>query len=138
MLLSRVMNDALLLPECWVVYQVPVQVVHDEAEILINLIIMSKGTPLEHLGHLLDSSQLKIVIDIVDFHDSADEVEIIDWRSPVEGQVAEAIVDEAVNVGGEGVVEQVCACQVSWISSCLLYTSPSPRDRQKSRMPSSA
>ena len=25
-----------------------------------------------------------------------------------------------------------------WYSSCLLYTSPSPRDRQKSRMPSSA
>ena len=24
------------------------------------------------------------------------------------------------------------------ISACLLYTSPSPRDRQKSRMPSSA
>ena len=24
------------------------------------------------------------------------------------------------------------------LSSCLLYTSPSPRDRQKSRMPSSA
>ena len=27
---------------------------------------------------------------------------------------------------------------VPHISSCLLYTSPSPRDRQKSRMPSSA
>ena len=25
-----------------------------------------------------------------------------------------------------------------WSASCLLYTSPSPRDRQKSRMPSSA
>ena len=25
-----------------------------------------------------------------------------------------------------------------WVNSCLLYTSPSPRDRQKSRMPSSA
>ena len=25
-----------------------------------------------------------------------------------------------------------------WANSCLLYTSPSPRDRQKSRMPSSA
>ena len=25
-----------------------------------------------------------------------------------------------------------------WFGSCLLYTSPSPRDRQKSRMPSSA
>ena len=26
----------------------------------------------------------------------------------------------------------------AWVTSCLLYTSPSPRDRQKSRMPSSA
>ena len=26
----------------------------------------------------------------------------------------------------------------TWTWSCLLYTSPSPRDRQKSRMPSSA
>ena len=25
-----------------------------------------------------------------------------------------------------------------WAMACLLYTSPSPRDRQKSRMPSSA
>ena len=25
-----------------------------------------------------------------------------------------------------------------WLLPCLLYTSPSPRDRQKSRMPSSA
>ena len=25
-----------------------------------------------------------------------------------------------------------------WVNNCLLYTSPSPRDRQKSRMPSSA
>ena len=27
---------------------------------------------------------------------------------------------------------------VTWLEGCLLYTSPSPRDRQKSRMPSSA
>ena len=26
----------------------------------------------------------------------------------------------------------------AWFNNCLLYTSPSPRDRQKSRMPSSA
>ena len=37
-------------------------------------------------------------------------------------------VATAVHVGGLGAV--------FWI--CLLYTSPSPRDRQKSRMPSSA
>ena len=29
-------------------------------------------------------------------------------------------------------------CTISNVDSCLLYTSPSPRDRQKSRMPSSA
>ena len=31
-------------------------------------------------------------------------------------------------------------CKTDWtpMDSCLLYTSPSPRDRQKSRMPSSA
>ena len=28
--------------------------------------------------------------------------------------------------------------QIGWNTVCLLYTSPSPRDRQKSRMPSSA
>ena len=28
--------------------------------------------------------------------------------------------------------------KIDTINSCLLYTSPSPRDRQKSRMPSSA
>ena len=28
--------------------------------------------------------------------------------------------------------------QVEGLETCLLYTSPSPRDRQKSRMPSSA
>ena len=28
--------------------------------------------------------------------------------------------------------------QISYAYHCLLYTSPSPRDRQKSRMPSSA
>ena len=28
--------------------------------------------------------------------------------------------------------------QDTWHKNCLLYTSPSPRDRQKSRMPSSA
>ena len=29
-------------------------------------------------------------------------------------------------------------CKVGLLDACLLYTSPSPRDRQKSRMPSSA
>ena len=35
----------------------------------------------------------------------------------------------------------ICTLGITWIGNqktCLLYTSPSPRDRQKSRMPSSA
>ena len=34
---------------------------------------------------------------------------------------------------------KTCTCLIPEpLESCLLYTSPSPRDRQKSRMPSSA
>ena len=36
------------------------------------------------------------------------------------------------------VLTEAGANKVSVIKACLLYTSPSPRDRQKSRMPSSA
>ena len=35
-------------------------------------------------------------------------------------------------------VEELIGCPVSMVSTCLLYTSPSPRDRTRSRMPSSA
>ena len=34
--------------------------------------------------------------------------------------------------------EEVCHTETGHLEACLLYTSPSPRDRQKSRMPSSA
>ena len=49
-----------------------------------------------------------------------------DWRALVTGWFPE-LADTGLR-------------QVSWprIDPCLLYTSPSPRDRQKSRMPSSA
>ena len=38
----------------------------------------------------------------------------------------------------EGLKSEIAEQQISAIDTCLLYTSPSPRDRQKSRMPSSA
>ena len=37
-----------------------------------------------------------------------------------------------------GVEEWLVSAVMSMYTGCLLYTSPSPRDRQKSRMPSSA
>ena len=39
---------------------------------------------------------------------------------------------------GEKAKSELVAAPERTIYSCLLYTSPSPRDRQKSRMPSSA
>ena len=35
-------------------------------------------------------------------------------------------------------VAQFFGVTEAWLSTCLLYTSPSPRDRTRSRMPSSA
>ena len=35
-------------------------------------------------------------------------------------------------------VGELTDCERTYPNTCLLYTSPSPRDRQKSRMPSSA
>ena len=43
-----------------------------------------------------------------------------------------------VQVNGADVIQVNGADTVSPVNVCLLYTSPSPRDRQKSRMPSSA
>ena len=52
-----------------------------------------------------------------------------DLPSPVNGilwEMSELMTQERIDVGPSNLVD------------CLLYTSPSPRDRQKSRMPSSA
>ena len=50
--------------------------------------------------------------------------------------------DDPSNGNGNGAVEEIDITKdnaSNWYSYiCLLYTSPSPRDRQKSRMPSSA
>ena len=40
--------------------------------------------------------------------------------------------------GGAAPAEDKDDFTIMLVSACLLYTSPSPRDRQKSRMPSSA
>ena len=44
----------------------------------------------------------------------------------------------ALNFGATGSASWVTTVKTGDFTACLLYTSPSPRDRQKSRMPSSA
>ena len=58
--------------------------------------------------------------------------------TPDDGQDLPA-VSRALNVAASGAVQITTAGgDTVSVTVCLLYTSPSPRDRQKSRMPSSA
>ena len=53
--------------------------------------------------------------------------------------IAEAVADNLREVMMDSISWSVDGTIVDELSGdCLLYTSPSPRDRQKSRMPSSA
>ena len=45
---------------------------------------------------------------------------------------------QKIYAGLESYIVKFCKERGYTIETCLLYTSPSPRDRQKSRMPSSA
>ena len=45
---------------------------------------------------------------------------------------------EAQRDAAKALAEAKKKLEVNMLKGCLLYTSPSPRDRQKSRMPSSA
>ena len=55
-------------------------------------------------------------------------------------QTRDALVDALAERNWEAIGQLDLACRscMEDVLSCLLYTSPSPRDRQKSRMPSSA
>ena len=66
------------------------------------------------------------------------------WEERTEGEFADLYrVDELAALEGKKLSEEELAdARARWAAECarvcLLYTSPSPRDRQKSRMPSSA
>ena len=57
----------------------------------------------------------------------------------IKGDVSDIkIIEESFEVFQESKEEELFLINNAGITNCLLYTSPSPRDRQKSRMPSSA
>ena len=62
-------------------------------------------------------------------------------ETPIVSQIAEKIVVSRYlrpAIPRENLHDQFAFKPTGSTTSCLLYTSPSPRDRQKSRMPSSA
>jgi len=57
-------------------------------------------------------------------------------RANLDGRKKEDLV---VGLGAPGgIALDTAGGKMYWTNSCLLYTSPSPRDRTRSRMPSSA
>ena len=77
-------------------------------------------------------------------HKLADDANLDAIKRMSREQVAKKVgIDEAERVSEldhimSVISEHVGSRKRSKSNSCLLYTSPSPRDRQKSRMPSSA
>ena len=63
--------------------------------------------------------------------------ELKDWLNSI-NQTKKNLIDEDPSVEKEYPPYIINKCFSVHLDTCLLYTSPSPRDRQKSRMPSSA
>ena len=61
-----------------------------------------------------------------------------DIKAYVNDQITDAVTQLSKTDGDLQTQIKTLEQQVAELSACLLYTSPSPRDRQKSRMPSSA
>ena len=63
---------------------------------------------------------------------------ILDWVTSKNTQTQTVLRGVAVTLGIIFVIIQAVASRGAMARICLLYTSPSPRDRTRSRMPSSA
>ena len=84
-----------------------------------------------------------MVLDVVKYRDRHG----YSWHQTYDGVVRESLVDITLLLVGTVFavylhhsvgVASLSGLMRAELSICLLYTSPSPRDRQKSRMPSSA
>ena len=63
----------------------------------------------------------------------------VDDYAPAGGDFSDVVVGKIESVEQHPDADRLRVCQVNdGNGSCLLYTSPSPRDKRQSRMPSSA
>ena len=82
---------------------------------------------------LIEAFKEMTLIELSEFVKEFEEVFDVEAAAPVAAVAAGAPAE-----GGAGAAEEKTEFDVVLTDACLLYTSPSPRDRQKSRMPSSA
>ena len=109
------------------------------AVVLLCLIVAAMG--IRSVDNLADRSQKAIAAGKL-----LDEVNEIRRATYAFDQNSDPVVEARVNQAVDTILDIVERTKVKFsdpkdvadIETCLLYTSPSPRDRQKSRMPSSA
>ena len=99
-----------------------------------EIIVMRKAAMEEKIADIRDAPMVELLDDdVVD--DSLSELEQVEN----ELRSLKPLYQEAKSLGDkEAIAELKPTLQALMARRCLLYTSPSPRDRQKSRMPSSA
>ena len=111
------------------------------ANIAASSIQDDEGNSIGTLALVADITERKKIE--VNLKDSRDKLEMMNEKLGVVGSLTRHNVRNKLSaVTGYAYILKKrhgdLADVVDGLSSCLLYTSPSPRDRQKSRMPSSA
>ena len=91
---------------------------------------------------IIDQTKLPhqfIIKDLKSFKDAINAIKVMEVRgAPLIGATAAYGIVLAIHENNSQEYISKCAEELIQSRPCLLYTSPSPRDRQKSRMPSSA
>ena len=101
----------------------------------------TQKTAIAHGNYIRGSaSKVRRVLDQIrgrSYRDALIMLEFMPYRStdPITKVLRSAVANAEHNLGMD---PSTLVISSAWANSCLLYTSPSPRDRQKSRMPSSA
>ena len=109
-------------------------------------LVMDLSAPVEHTLFTLDKPS-RVVIDILDTATSSSQFRDREWLSRLtKGPVKSVRLSPETSENLRVVLELKAAVKpksfllrpIGQYGDCLLYTSPSPRDKRQSRMPSSA
>ena len=111
-------------------------------------VVTSNTTMVAGRGYFVDTSSAAITMTLPSSASRGDEVHVIDYGATADtnnitvGRNSHKIQGDAsdLTVSTERAAFTLVYVDATqgWLLNCLLYTSPSPRDKRQSRMPSSA
>ena len=100
--------------------------------------VMSSISDLETLHEFYQSGEVDEDELADEYSKSLEKLENLEFKKMLSSKEDQMSAILEINPGAGGTESQDWASILMRMYICLLYTSPSPRDRQKSRMPSSA